>query len=239
VQLADDIGPVDLTTTVGPQLMRVLRARIINNDLTPGTRLSEADVAASFGVSRQPVRETFIKLAEEGLVEVRPQRGTFVRKISTGAVMDARFVREAIEADIVKLAAENSDAALVATLTQLLAAQRNVALNDPRSFVPLDDAFHRTLAEAAGKANAWRVIEGTKSQMDRVRQLSTVQFPTARLIDQHTAIVAAVAARNPAAAEAAMRDHLRAILLDLPLIRQSLPEYFDDPDLSPGTSGRE
>jgi DNA-binding GntR family transcriptional regulator len=61
-----------------------------------------------------------------------------------------------------------------------------------------------------------------------------VQFPTARLIDQHTAIVKAIAARNPAAAEAAMRDHLRAILLDLPLIRQSLPEYFDDRAPVPG-----
>lgn len=229
-QLADDIRLVDLTTAVGPQLMRALRDRIITNELTPGMRLSEADVAASFGVSRQPVRETFIKLAEEGLVEVRPQRGTFVRKISTGAVMDARFVREAIEADIVKLVAQNSDASLVTTLTGLLDAQRNVALNDPRSFIPLDDAFHRTLADAAGKTNAWRVIEGMKSQMDRVRQLSTVQFPMARLIDQHAAIVKSIAAQDPVAAEAAMRDHLRAILLDLPLIRQGLPEYFDDPD---------
>jgi len=236
-QLAGDIRPVDVTTAVGPQLMRALRERIINNELAPGMRLSEADVAASFGVSRQPVRETFIKLAEEGLVEVRPQRGTFVRKISTGAVMDARFVREAIEADIGKLVAQDSDAALVVALTQILDAQRNVALNDPRSFIPLDDAFHRTLAEAAGKANAWRVIEDTKSQMDRVRQLSTVQFPTARLIDQHAAIVKAIAAHDPSAAETAMREHLRAILLDLPLIRQSLPEYFDDPDPLPERSG--
>lgn len=232
-QVAVDTRLLDLTTAVGPQLYRALRERIINNELTPGMRLSEADVAASFGVSRQPVRETFIKLAEEDLVEVRPQRGTFVRKISTGAVMDARFVREAIEADIVKLAAQQSDAALVAALTQLLNAQRSVALNGPKSFIPLDDAFHRTLAEAAGKANAWRVIESTKSQMDRVRQLSTVQFPIKRLIDQHTAIVAAIAAHDPTAAEAAMRDHLRAILSDLPLIRQSLPEYFDEPDPLP------
>jgi DNA-binding GntR family transcriptional regulator len=229
-QLAKDIRPVDVTTAVGPQLMRALRDRIINNDLAPGMRLSEADVAVGFGVSRQPVREAFIKLAEEGLVEVRPQRGTFVRKISTGAVMDARFVREAIEADIVKLVAQDSDTSLVADLTDLVDAQRSVALNDPRSFIPLDDAFHRTLAEAAGKVNAWRVIEGMKSQMDRVRQLSTLQFPMARLIDQHAAIVRAIAARDPSAAETAMREHLRAILLDLPLIRQGLPEYFDDPD---------
>lgn len=229
-QGVEDLRLVDLTTAVGPQLFRALRDRIVNNELVPGARLSEADVATSFGVSRQPVRETFIKLAEEGLVEVRPQRGTFVRKISTSAVMDARFVREAIEADVVKLVAGMADAALLAELSGLLAAQRQVVQSDPRAFIPLDDAFHRTLAEAAGKAHAWRVIEGMKSQMDRVRQLSTLKFPLVRLIGQHEAIVAAIAAHDPVAAEGAMRDHLRGILADLPLIRQSLPEFFDDPE---------
>lgn len=232
-QIVEDIRLVDMTSAVGPQLFRALREKIVNNDLLPGVRLSEADVAASFGVSRQPVRETFIKLAEEGLVEVRPQRGTFVRKISTSAVMDARFVREAIEADVVKLVAVQADAALISELNGLLAAQRGVADSDPKAFIPLDDTFHRTLAEAAGKANAWRVIEGMKSQMDRVRQLSTRQFPLARLIGQHEAVVKAIAAQDPAAADAAMRDHLRGILSDLPVIRQSLPEFFDDPE--PGT----
>jgi DNA-binding GntR family transcriptional regulator len=145
-------------------------------------------------------------------------------------MMDARFVREAIEADVVKLVATQADAAVLAELAALLAAQRGVADSDPKAFIPLDDAFHRTLAEAAGKANAWRVIEGMKSQMDRVRQLSTRQFPLARLIGQHEAVVKAIAAHDPSAAEAAMRDHLRGILSDLPVIRQALPEFFDDPE---------
>lgn len=224
-----DDHKVDPTTAVGPQLFRALRQRIVNNELAPGARLSEADVATAFGVSRQPVRETFIKLAEEGLVEVRPQRGTFVCKISTDAVMDARFVREAIEADVVKLVAEAADPAVVRELQGLIAAQARVEGGDRKAFIPLDDAFHRTLAEAAGKANAWRVVEGMKSQMDRVRQLSTVQFSLFRLISQHEAIVTAIAAGDPVAAEAAMRDHLRAILSDLPLIRRTLPDFFDDP----------
>jgi DNA-binding GntR family transcriptional regulator len=220
---------LDLTTAAGPQLLRILRERIVTNKLAPGAQLSEADVATAFGVSRQPVRETFIKLADEGLVEIRPQRGTFVRKISIDAVMDGRFVREAIEASVVKLVAQTPDPAVIKELRGLIAAQARVDIGDGGSFIPLDDAFHRTLVEAAGKSNAWRVIESTKSQMDRVRQLSTERLPLCRLIAQHEAIVTAIAAGEPLAAEAAMRDHLQAIQFDLPLIRQSLPDFFDDP----------
>lgn len=229
--MADALSPLrvmDQSVPVGPQLLRVLRNMIIHNDWAPGARLSEAEVAKAFGVSRQPVREAFIKLAEEGLVEIRPQRGTFVRKISASAVMDARFVREAIEADVIRLVAQEADPAVLKELNRLIEAQRKVAENDPRSFVPLDDAFHRTLAEAAGKTYAWGVIESLKSQMDRVRQLSTRSFPMARLISQHESAVGAIAAGDSAAAESAMRKHLRAILTDLPLIRKSLPEYFED-----------
>ena len=219
---------MDQSAPVGPQLLRLLRGKVVHNDWVPGAQLSEAEVAKAFGVSRQPVREAFIKLAEEGLVEIRPQRGTFVRKISASAVLDARFVREAIEADVVRLVAQAPDPATLQELGRLIEAQRKVAGNEPRAFVPLDDAFHRTLAQAAGRTYAWSVIESLKSQMDRVRQLSTRKFPMARLIAQHEAVVAAIAAGDPAGAEAAMREHLRAILTDLPLIRESLPEHFDD-----------
>src|SRR5690606_41732276 len=92
---------VDQSASLTPQLYRILRERIISADLIPGSRISESEIARSYSLSRQPVREAFIKLAEDGLVEIRPQRGTLVRKITPEAVMDARFVREAIETDLV------------------------------------------------------------------------------------------------------------------------------------------
>ena len=223
-------GLIDLAAPVGPQLVRTLRQRIVRGELAPGMRISEAEIAAGFGLSRQPVREAFIKLAEEGLVEVRPQRGTFVRKISIDAVMDARFVREAIEADVVKLLAEAADQGLARELRTQIEAQRAVAETDSHAFMVLDDRFHRTLAEAAGKTNAWSVIEGMKSQMDRVRQLSMSRLPTAKLIVQHATVADAVARGDVPAAEVAIRTHLREILIDLPVIRASLPEIFDDPE---------
>lgn len=224
---------MDLAAAVGPQLHRLLRQRVIRAELVPGARISETEIAVQYGVSRQPVREAFIKLSDEGLVEVRPQRGTYVRKINIAAVTDARFVREAIEADVVRLLAEAPDPALERELKAQLSRQREVAHSAPRTFVPLDDLFHRTLAEAAGKSYAWTVIEGMKSQMDRVRQLGAERFPMEKMIDHHARIAATIAAGDVAAAEAAMRLHLRAILDDLPVIRQSLPDYFEpaDPDV--------
>lgn len=218
---------LDRTGQVGPQLLRALRGMIVRNQLIPGTRLSEKDIADRFGVSRQPVREVFIKLAEEGLLEVRPQRGTFVVKISIDAVLDARFVREAVEADVVKLCAELQPEGLVAELRAQIAAQAKITTADGVAFVPLDDLFHRTLAEAAGRPKAWDVIEGMKSQLDRVRQLSTSSLKLTQLIHQHSAIAEAIEAGNPAQADQAMRAHLKLILDDLPPIRAAYPQYFE------------
>ncbi len=212
---------------VAPQLHRILRARIVAGDLFPGARLSESEIAETYDVSRQPAREAFIKLAEEGLLEIRPQRGSFVRKISMRAVTDARFVREAIEADVVKLVAAAADAGLVRDLRAQIRDQRKVE-ETPRAFVALDDLFHRTLAEAADRASAWDVIEGQKVQMDRVRQISSRQFPLRKVVEQHTAICNAIESCDPAAAEAAMRLHLREILKDLPAIAEGRQEYFED-----------
>jgi GntR family transcriptional regulator, rspAB operon transcriptional repressor len=218
---------IDHATPVGPQVYRILRRQIVSLVLRPGALVSESEVARTFALSRQPVREAFIKLAEEGLVEVRPQRGTLVRKISVQGVMDARFVREAIEADIVKLAADLNDRTIVADLRRQIALQREVQEGDSASFMPLDDRFHRTLANAAGKSHAWRVIEDVKAQMDRVRFIRIAQLPLSRLVAQHERVVDAIEAGNPSAADAAMRDHLREILGLLPILAAAEPELFD------------
>jgi len=87
---------------VNQQIYRYLRKDIVTCAIQPGSLLSEKEVSARFNVSRQPVREAFIKLAEAGLVQVLPQRGTFVRKISAKRVADGRFIREAVEVSVVR-----------------------------------------------------------------------------------------------------------------------------------------
>ena len=217
---------LDALMPVGLQLLSSLRDRIVVGELAPGTRLSEQDIATAYGLSRQPVREAFIRLAGEKLVEVRPQRGTFVRKIDLAEVETSRFIREAIEADIARLAAERADADAVAELKRQMARQTEIASHAGGSFVELDELFHATLARIAGRADAWSYLQPIKMHMDRVRHLTATEFPVDRLVSQHGAIVDAIAAHDPDAAEAALRTHLHGVLEDLPKIAQAHPDFF-------------
>ena len=219
---------IDQTSAIGPQIYRILRERIVYNDLKPGSSISEPAMAKEFGVSRQPVREAFIKLSDVGLVEIRPQRGTIVKKISYEEVMEARFVREAIEADIAKLLARNPDPSLIRELRRLLRAQTDV-ISSPVDFNRLDDQFHRTLADAAGKRQTWRFIVELKTQMDRVRILRLHQAPVERLINQHTAVVDAIEMGDGNQAVISMRIHLRELLGLLPQIFEAYPDLFEGP----------
>lgn len=221
---------LDPTAPITPQITRILRERIIQNDLKPGDRISESELAGIYAVSRQPIREAFIKLADQGLLEVRPQRGTFVTRIGYFAVLDARFLREAIEADIAKILAAAPEPALIAELREQIDRQRAHKRQDPGGFTRLDDQFHRTLAAAAGKAGAWRLIEGLKSQMDRVRYLSLGEFRIDALVAQHNAVVDRIETGDIAGANSAIRFHLREVLNDLPQIITANARFFDLPD---------
>ncbi|MGB3813642.1 MAG: GntR family transcriptional regulator [Shinella sp.] len=212
---------------VGPQVYRILREQIIQAELTPGERISESEIAKSLSISRQPVREAFIKLSEEGLVQVLPQRGTYVTRISTASVMDVRFVREAIEADIVRQVAAEHATATIEVLRDQIARQKQVPHDDRAAFLRLDELFHHTLAAAAGRAYAWSVIESVKAQMDRVRFLSVDDIQINRLIEQHERIVDGIAAGDVSEAEQALRTHLREIVKSLPEIARSRAEFFD------------
>lgn len=226
---APQVVALDDGSSIAPQLYERLRERIVQGDLRPGETISETEIARAYAVSRQPVRETFIKLAEAGLVQVRPQRGTLITPISVESVMAARFVREAIETDVVKAAAEQADEAMSRELLSQIEAQKRVAKSDIHAFMKLDEQFHRTLAEMAGVPYAWRVVEDVKAQMDRVRYLSVEAFHVRLLIKQHEAIARAVSRRDVPAAREAMRAHLREILKSLPKIAGAHPELFGRP----------
>ncbi|MFK7871313.1 MAG: GntR family transcriptional regulator [Roseobacter sp.] len=225
----DDLAAwqLDPLQAVTPQLRLILRSRIIRNDLQPMSRLSEPELAKKYHVSRQPVREAFITLVNEGLLEIRPQRGTFVKRIDYKSVLNGRFVREAVEADIVRKLAADPDAKLVRDLRAQLKEQAKVTEGNANAFIELDERFHRTLARAADVAESWDYLDSIKSQMDRVRFISNEEFPIMRLVKQHERVVDMIEDGNVASAEEAMRTHLKEILRSLPKIQSMYPQYFE------------
>jgi len=214
--------------TIAQRVVGALREDIITMALKPGDVISESDIAARYGVSRQPAREAFIRLAQQGLLLIRPKRATVVKKISPEGVRQSRFIRESIEVEIVRRVASKRDGEAAAILDALIAEQETAsAANDPRRFHTLDEMFHRTLARLGGVEYAWQLIDDHKIQLDRVRYLTLGVSSSQRAIGEHKTIVEAVAAGDRARAEAAMRAHLARAEVLLVQTIEAFPEYFE------------
>ena len=206
-----------------------LRRAIVALELQPGVRLSEQDIANRYGVSRQPAREALLALSRTRLVDVQPQSGTTVSKISVAKMMQARFVREAIEVAIVRRACESFDPPFRTRIDDLIEMQqRSAAAGDHDRFRHFDELFHVALAEGAGCPLAWHALADIKSHMDRVCQLTIPDVDAMMpLVAQHKAIMAAVDRRNPAAAAKAMKHHLTEIMRALPQVEAEHPDLFE------------
>jgi len=218
---------IDFGISSAQQVYDWLRDLILRGALAPGARLSETEIGNRIGVSRQPVREAFIRLAADGLAEVRPQRGTYISRISISAVLSARLIREAVESDLIRMVAENPEPDLIPRLDAEIEHQRRaIARDNAEEFVKLDDRFHHMLAVAAGQDAVWSVLEGLKSQMNRLRYITARTFDAQKLLDQHAGIVDGLRRNDPDAAEQAMRLHLRELLNDMPEISASRADLF-------------
>ncbi len=221
------IGQVLRTTDI---VFERLYRRISTLDLMPGDRISEAEIAAEFGVSRQPVRDAFNRLVNLDLLLIRPQKATVVRKFSRASISSARFVRLAVELEIVRKAARNWDGSMSGTFQDALAAQRNAVSDmDRERFHELDYEFHRLLCIAAGQEAVFDVIQSNKAKVDRMCMLSLAKGREAsHLLDDHASVFKALSEQDTAALEAAMRVHLGRLDETVDSIFQSHREYFED-----------
>jgi DNA-binding GntR family transcriptional regulator len=196
------------------QVFERLLEDIVSGRLVPGTPLSELELGATLGVSRTPIREALIKLADVNLVQIFPQRGTFVAPISADAFKHAQFIREHLECALVSEAVRYIDATSLRELNDILARQEAAAaLAEPDEFYELDEEFHRAIARLGRRVEVWQVIRQTKIHFDRIRRLTlradTSQIPG--LIEQHREILRGLANCNEIEAVAAMRRHLREV----------------------------
>jgi DNA-binding GntR family transcriptional regulator len=207
-----------------------VRDAIVRTELEPGRQISENELAAQLGVSRTPVREALARLRDDRLVEIVPQLGTFVSRISVAGVDDAQFLREALECSAIRLAAERAKRSDVLALEALLARQEEARdAGDAAGFFVLDYELHSTLCELSGRPIAWQIVERANGHLNRVRRLSLAHPGyLAEMVAEHKVVVDAVGRNEPGAAEDALRHHLRMVLSDLPTIRTQHPEYFEE-----------
>ncbi|GGX38957.1 GntR family transcriptional regulator [Tateyamaria omphalii] len=220
---------VDRVTSTD-RIFEELYARIVGLDLLPGTKISETDVAKSFGYSRQPVREAFTRLANLNLLLIRPQRATIVRPFSRDLIANARFVRAAIELEVVRNAAQSRDVAVDADLKSSLRAQQDaIAAEDTKAFHDLDYDFHRLLCLSARRPFAFDLIATNKAQVDRLCVLSLTSTEAMEtLYADHKALVQALQEEDAGVAELVLRQHLNRLDPIIDAIYTTHRTYFDE-----------
>jgi DNA-binding GntR family transcriptional regulator len=202
-------APADDALPVAERVYRRLRDAIATGELPPRGRLSERDLSAAFGVSTSPVKAALARLEAEGMVVTQPRRGTWVA-FAPEKLAEMGLIRAALEGVAARLAAGRISEGQLAALAGIVGAlRRATALRDTAGLVEANERFHALVLEAADNvflANAVQALRGYYL-MTRNR-MRTAQLEPEKAQAEHEAILAALAARDGAAAEAAMRAHI-------------------------------
>jgi DNA-binding GntR family transcriptional regulator len=206
-----------------------LRAAIIGLDLKPGARIDKNELCLRLRVSRQPLAEAIARLAEERLLDIEPQKGTFVARIRLSDVIEAAFVRRALETATVAEIAPTMDDATLQRLERNLGYQAAaLKAKDWDEFYVLDVRFHTMLFDRLANQRLQDVVESSRAQLERCRRLllpSPGRPP--KTLKEHKKIFEALKARDAAGAAAAMGEHLDAVMTELKDFAATHPDLFE------------
>lgn len=205
-----------------------LKKHIMELKLEPGRFISEKEMIETLQVSRTPIREAFVKLAQEELIETIPQKGSFITLIDLKMVEESRFVRETLESAIVRQACE------LLTAEQAMQLQNLVNLQElcvqERNFTrlfELDEEFHRLILVSCGKTRTWELLNQMSTHYIRLRFLRLATNDDWDVIlAGHREIVKAIRERRPDEAENAMREHLSRVTYEKDELLSKYPTYF-------------
>lgn len=226
---------------ISRQIYTFLRRLITDISIKPGTRLSENVLSEHFKVSRQPVREALFQLKRCGLVEVFPQIGSYVKKISRVNIQEICFVRSSVEMNAIYQGLRERDEhfeMVMAKLADNLERQRkffkdNNSIDRDAEFLDLDDEFHMHICEFSKTSLSWNVIWDIKANLDRIRYLSTHRVSKIdNLIEQHQHIYNLINEGKALEAMEAVRVHLYEIVLtSIPICLENA-EWFNPEDVT-------
>jgi DNA-binding GntR family transcriptional regulator len=187
----------------------LLRTAIMDRTLQPGQRLREIDVSAWLDMSRTPVREAFRRLERDGLITFAPHRGMTVTELDHGAVTELYRMREVLEGTAASLAAQHATEAEIAALEDIV--EREAALDaDSHARAAQNVCFHNAIYAAAHNRYLLRSLNGLRDSMALLGETTySVPGRIQAAVSEHRVVVAAIARRDPAAADSAMRIHMR------------------------------
>lgn len=207
--------------------LRVLKGNIISLELAPGTAISENELAAKIGISRTPVREAIIELAKAYLIEIYPQRGSFVSLIDPKMVEEARFLRRVMDTAVIEEVCETADEEGIRLLEENVELQEfYLSKGTTDKLFDLDNKFHRDIYVVAKKDIIYDIHSTLMIHFDRVRNLSVVTVKNNGIVGEHRAMLEAIKAKDKKTASELVAKHLDHYQVDEIEIRSRRPEFF-------------
>lgn len=205
-----------------------LKKQIIELELKPNFKISEQEIADELHVSRTPVREAFLKLSQENLLRIFPQKGTFVSEIDLDLVEEGRFVRENIESAIVIEACNTFGSEQLFQLETNITMQMLCLKNDSyHRLFELDDQFHQLLFEGCNKFRTWEMIREMNSHFDRLRMLRlSSNTDWEMIVSQHEEIFHCISIKDVDRAKELITKHLNLVNFEKEELRLHYPKYF-------------
>ena len=211
------------------QAYTALRKRIIFLDLKPGERLVLKDLCERLGVGRTPVRESIVRLQQEGLVRAVPQSGTYVARIDLGKAEDARFVRDQLEREAAVECCARASAADIDRIDRALDLQRRAA--DERNegdFFISDNLMHQAIFIIAGRGTVWNWLGATNADLERYRWLRVMTTGLAwdNIMQEHQRIRDAIVRRDPIETRFYISQHMHMMFEEQSRVIDAYPDYF-------------
>ncbi len=204
--MSGDAVPTDVS--LRDRVLEEVKERIIAGDLPTGARLHERNLSRDLGVSRIPLREAIMTLAAQGLVEMRPRIGAFVKPMTKSYVEDLFAVRLALEPLAASLAAKNRGPHHLAELGRLLAEeQAALAAGDDRQGSLVNADFHLEILRASGNELLFAIMAPLQSQIQRLFR-RTITSISRELSEDHAAVLDALRDQDAVRAAAAARQHV-------------------------------
>lgn len=207
-------------------IYQTIKQQILNLELKPGTKISEKEISVALEVSRTPVRESFLKLAQEELLQIYPQSGTIISLIDLDYVEEDRFMRESIERSVVRLACE-SFTEEYSMETNLMMQELCLEKGDNSKLFELDEHFHRILFEGSKKNRTWQMLHQMNNHLNRFRFLrGSSAMDWTILVSQHKEIFQLIKEKEPERADEIMANHLRLALTEKVVLKERYPDFF-------------
>lgn len=222
--------------TAGSRIYETIRSRIEDLYYEPGSELSITELTQDLGVSRSPVRDALLRLERDKLIDIYPQRGTWVSRLDVKNIMQERFLRLSVEENVFRVCIENVleneerkirfSSQLRANLVQQSAC---LSINDIRAFIDLDVDFHRNFYIEIGFERIYKVIEAHTGNERRIRILNNMNHDAAQAVyEEHLAMTQAIEDERGDEVLVILSHHFSKLNDEVEELVRLYPAYFTE-----------